>query len=530
MKKYKINFLFLIMFFISCSEDYLDLISPNELSEKIFWQSENDADLALAGAYKDWETYTNIVFLDAATDIGYEQFNYGYQPIANGQISASNYSQGFWADSEATSWFKYSRIRKYNDFLTNIVNVDMDESKMSRYIAEVRFLRAYDYFNKVMFFGDIPLVTELIPFDENPARESEEKVKAFILDELESVSEILPVQNNIESKGHITKGAALALKARLELYMGRYEDALKDSKAVIDMGVYELFPDYRRLFLPESEAANAEAILEVEYISDNYANMLPQLNLPPGDFGWSALEATKAMLDTYETDEGKLISDPTSNYNPDKPFAHRDPRLEMTIIYPGQFWNGRYFNPLDQRLENGTANIDYYLAEDAAVLGTTVKKYVEPGNIQYINNYDSNIMVIRLAEVYLIFAEAAIETGQNQTLALELINQIRNRSGQISASVLTKELIKRERIVELAYEGLRYFDLKRWDLGPQLLDGVTILGTRKGSVDANTGVVSWNNEYIRGETRSYTAERKYLLPIPQSEMDANPNMVQNPGY
>src|SRR5690606_807042 len=140
--------------------------------------------------------------------------------------------------------FSYAQIRKYNSFLENIEGVNINANLKEKLKAEVRFLRAYNYFLKVMFFGDMPLITQTILSSELPSRTPVAQIQAFIIDELEKIAPNLPVQNNIDAKGHITRGAALALKARLELYMGKYADAMASSKAVIDMNVYELYPDY----------------------------------------------------------------------------------------------------------------------------------------------------------------------------------------------------------------------------------------------------------------------------------------------
>lgn len=516
------------MMFVSCTTEYLDVTPRNELTDHVFWQSENDADLALAGAYRGWESSTNILFLDAATDNGFEQHGFGYRQIANGQANPFNLNQGFWGDEFSTSWFNYSRIYKYNKFLSHIGEIEMNEEKKKRYIAEVRFLRAFDYFNKAMFYGDMPLITEVGSAEDKPGRTPYAEVIQFIMSELAAVIPDLPVQNNIESGGHITRGAALALRARLELYLGMFAEAKADAKAVIDMGVYQLYPDYRELFLMASEGSNQESILDIQYLQNyNYNQHLPQFNLPLGDQGWSALSPTQDMVDAYETSEGKTIDDPTSSYDPDHPYDNRDPRLAMTIVYPGQLWGGRYFNPLD------ASSIDYFPDVDTSPLGMNVVKYIEPLP-QGADLWDSgqDIMVIRLAEVYLIFAEAALETGADIEYALDLVNEIRLRAGHVPAGELTEELVRRERRVELAFEGLRYFDIKRWNLGPEVLNG-PIYGVRFGSVDENTGTVTWSGDEanrIQGETRTFFPARNYLLPIPQAEMDANPNMTQNPGY
>ncbi|MDB5023610.1 MAG: SusD/RagB family lipoprotein [Mucilaginibacter sp.] len=531
MKPIKNLFIFFLVLLSACNKNALNVIPKNSLSDVIFWKTQEDANLALAGCYNSWETYMNICFLDAVSDNGYEQFDYGYQQKGNGQITPANFQQSSWPDKGACNWFTYSRIRKYNNFLTKIATVQMDANKKEVYKAEVRFLRAYDYFNKVMFFGDIPVVKELVTSDVKLKRNAAAEVQQFILDELTAISAILPVQNNIESGGHITKGAALALKARLELYLGKYTEAMQDSKAVIDMPVYQLYPNYRDLFLPENKLNNRESILEIEYLKDGYQNMLPQLSLPALDLGWSALSASKSMVDAYECSNGKLISDPASGYNPDKPFANRDPRLDMTIIYPGQFWNGRYYNSLDKLLPNGNKNPDYHEEAAASRGGQNVKKYVKPMSLQDMNNNDGNIMVIRLAEMYLTFAECAVATGQNTGLGLQYIQDLRTRAGQTNppGMQLTMDLVRRERRVELAFEGLRFFDVKRWDLGPSVLPG-PLYGSREGTVDPVSGQVTWAAGYIKLEDRQFNPVRNYLLPIPQSEMDSNPAMTQNPGY
>ena len=441
----------------------------------------------------------------------------------------------------SANWFPYKRIRKYNNFLANIDNVPMDDAKKLQYIAEVRFLRAYDYFWKVMLHGDMPLVLDVITADAKLPRDPAATIKQFILDELTAITTgtDLPVQNIIDSKGHVTRGAALALKARLELVMWNFADAQADAKAVIDMPCYELFPNYRDLFL-EANELNKEAIMNVQYIVNDYEQSLTQISLPAGDGGWSAINAYKSMADAYECSNGKTIDDPTSGYDIDNPFANRDPRLEMTILHPVQLWHGRYYNTFDQFMPDGSTNPDYNRNEPAARTGMNVIKYINsladsPGG--WPPNFGGDIMVIRLAEMYLTFAEAAVETGLNKDLALQYINDIRARSGQIAATTLTKELVRRERRVELAFEGLRYLDIKRLDLGPQVLNG-PLYGSRRGTMDFSNGHVTWVGDgnvvnevnYIKIEDRVFNPKRNYLFPIPQAEMDANPNMVQNPGY
>jgi hypothetical protein len=515
----------------SCSDSFLDVAPADQLSDATFWKSEKDVTMALNGCYRGWEGSKNIWFLDAASDNGYEQFNYYYQPIANGQLlPTSPTGLGPQFDFAATSWFLYTNIRIYNNFLEKVEDADIDTALKERYKAEVRFLRAYNYFYKIMFYGDIPLVDKVLVSAEeaNMSRTPKTEVENFILNELAEIATVLPVQNTIESGGHITKGAALALKARLELYLGKYEEAQNDAAAVIAMPCYELFPTYEEMFWDVSESSNKEAILDVQYIKDNYSHILPQLAMPATEGGWSAINALWPFIDAFQMADGKYIDEAGSGYNADEPFKNRDPRLNMIVLCPGEFYNGRYYNPLDLLLD-GQRNLDYHENAAASRGGLLVKKHIYPMSVTDANNYGGNAIVIRLAEMYITFAECALKTGRDTEKALGYINAIRKRAGMSEAAQLDERLVRYERRIELAFEGLRYFDLKRWDLGPTLLNGWA-LGCRNGSVDSQTGKITWSEGYIQLEERIFQPQRNYLLPIPQAEMDRNPNMTQNPGY
>lgn len=511
----------------SCEDNFLDVAPKNSLSDATFWQTEEDAELALAGLYENWETWSNILYFDGMSDNAYYP---GWSQKIDGSVTPSSLVESYWGDSYSGDWFRYRRIRKYNNFLEKIENVEMDQAKKERFKAEARFLRVYNYFFKYMMFGDMPLVTEMVGPEFVMARTPAEELKNFMLTELEEISDILPVQNMLQSQGHITSGAALAMKARIELLSGNYEQAMLDAKAVIDMGVYELYPDYRELFLIES--GTEEAILSIVFTQDVYPSRHPQFMLPGMEGGYANIAGTWDMVEAYETINGMTISEDPS-YNPDRPFENRDPRLQQTLLYPGQEWNGRYYNPLDQQIPNEegdmVSNPDYFENSVGSPAGLIIKKYVDVMPESVMQNSGQDLMVIRLPEMYLTFAEAAFETGENLTLGLEYLNRVRTRAGLPKADELTEELVRRERRVEFAFENLRFYDIKRWDLGHEAFNG-QILGVKRGSVNNETGEVSWTGDHIVLEERTFIPERNYLLPIPQREIDANPEMTQNPGY
>lgn len=528
MKALRLSLFFLLgLFIISCGESFLDSYPTDQFSSATFWKTKQHADMALAGAYRGWEDGLMILRRDEMTDNGYNHLHLvGISNVANGTVNPDN------VGGDVIRAFSYSRIRKYNDFLENIDNVEMDEALKERYKAEVRFLRAYDYFQKVEYFGDMPLVIRTLAPDEFVGRDPASQIREFILSELAEIAEILPVQNMRQSNGHVTSGSAMALKARMELFMGRYEDAMKSAQAVIDMGVYELYPDYEGLFNPDNEANNNESILEIQYLSDVYSTSIPWQRNPAFMGGYAEAGVLKGMIDAYETGNGLPITE-DATYDPDNPFANRDPRLKMSVVVPGTIYGGRYYSSLDPVITNAdgttSSNPDYHL-NDGSKAGQWPKKYLtENRRPEHDQNYGANIMLIRLAEMYLTYAEAAVETGQNLDLALEYINKLRKRAGHTEATELTRELVRRERRVELAFEGLRWYDIKRWDIGPEVMNGPAY-GSRVGSVNFQTGEVTWGDGYILLENRIFYPERNYLMPIPQREIDVNPNMTQNTGY
>lgn len=507
----------------SCTKKFLDVAPSDQLSDVTFWKTQADADLGLSGCYNNWEVYFSILFLDASADNAYDQ-HFSWKKLANGSFLPTDN-----LNIVTVSDYSYHKIRRYNNFLTKVEDVDMDAALKERYKAEVRFLRAYDYFLKTQYYGDVPLVTELVPVDVNLPRTPIADVQQFVLDELGAISEILPAQNNIESNGHVTKGAALALKARLELYMGKYTEAMADAQAVIDLGNYELYPNYRELFLPGSDPSNKEAILTINFANNFLQGIwIPQMIQPPSWGGFSCLSATKSLTDAYETTLGKTIDDPASGYDPDHPFANRDARLSATFVHPGETFGGRIYNTLDKALPDGSLNPDYHTEGNAPRGGANLLKYILPIAIPDMQGSAKNIMVIRLAEMYLTYAEAAVELGTNESTALSYINMLRQRANLPDATELTRDLVRRERRVELAMEGLRYWDIKRWDIGATALNGPSY-GMREGTVNMTTGEVTYENTYIKVDDLVFHPERNYLLPIPQSEIDAT-GVAQNPGY
>ncbi len=165
--------------------------------------------------------------------------------------------------------------------------------------------------------------------------------------------------------GRITRGAALSLRARLNLYMEKWDDAIADSRAVMGLG-YKLFDSYGDLFRIKNEN-NTEVVLDVQYMENIVPNTVIGIMPSNGFGGWGSIVPTQSLVDTYETITGKPITDPTSGYDANNPYENRDPRLKASIVTPGQLYNGKIYDPMDAE------SPDYYLGDNNSKTGYLYK-------------------------------------------------------------------------------------------------------------------------------------------------------------
>ena len=512
---------FAIIALCSCNNDFLDRQPLDEYSESSLWTSDKDAEAALNGCYNRWEDGGWIFYIDCASDNAYNPYPWeGYSMMGNAsQLTPNNTGVNKW---------NFRTIQRSNWFLANVDKTPMDEDLKTRMKGEARFLRAYRYYLMSQLYGDVPLVLTNIAPEEASAvtRNPKAEVVKFVEDELAAIAPDLPESYTGSDEGRVTRGAAWSLKARIELFNGQYEDCIASCQKV--MGKYSLFNSYSELFRMQNEH-NSEIILDVEYI----ANDVPLGNLGvlvvESSGGWWSVNPTQSLVDTYEMSNGKTIDDPTSGYNPDDPYKNRDPRLNATIIYPGAFYEGNYFNPLNP------SSIDYYAVY--SYTGYAPKKYV-PNLADFPDMWNTglNIPVIRYAEILLTYAEAKIELNQIDNSVYDAIDEVRLRAGMpavdktvYNSQPTLRELVRRERRVELALEGLRWFDIQRWQIADEVMNG-PVYGPRLGTVDPSTGALTLTSERILSEQRTFDVTKNYLWPIPQREIDINKNLIQNPNY
>lgn len=527
----------------SCS-DFLDTAPLDALSPSTTWQSETDAQKFAIGCYDGWEDGGDILYMDCASDYGYNNFQWeGYKDFANGNMTQAN---------SGANYYDYTIIRRCNTFLENIDNIEFaDEAVKKDLIAQVRVIRAYRYFKMNWLYGGVPIISNYNSAEEAQVpRNSEQEVKEFIETELDACTPDLNKEPS--ERGRIAQGAALAIRMRQALYYGEWEVAKQKAQEIINLGIYSLESDYANLFKVAGQDSK-EIILAVQYIPNTYTLYTIGQMYNNGDGGWSSIVPTQDLVDDYEMSNGLTIDESGSGYDPVHPFKGRDPRMAMSILYPGADYikadgSTGIFNTLDKTID-GASNANYMTsADNASKTGLTWNKYLNPIT-QYSNIWASNAcpIVFRYAEVLMTWAEAENELNGPSAAVYEKLNEIRARVGMPAvdeAKYNTKdklrELIWRERGVEFAGEGIRRADILRWKTsdGKMLAEKVlnTTLVRRTGTVsdgpDPETRATIDQNpaaEDILIENRVFKPFHRYY-PIPQGAMDKNPKLVQNEGY
>lgn len=511
-------------FIFGCSENLLETIPNDRVSSEIYWKTDNDFILGANAIYTHLEGAGDFTNWDAMSDIGHVTLMWREESIMEkGSYDATiGKVLRTWTDA-------YTGIQAANIFLDKAGEVQgIDQELINRLKGEVKVLRSFFYTRLAILYGDVPLVTTETSLEESRTltRTPVVEVWEFIYNELKDAADLLPV--NQTEKGRITKGAALALQARAMLYAHRYKDAAVAAKMVMDLNIYGLYPSYEKLYSYEAEN-NEEVILSREYIKNIQSNNIFSLTTPNSMYPQvNSFVPTKKAVDSYQMTNGKDISDPTSGYNPKDPYANRDPRLKYSIFVLGETLpNGEIYDP---RPGSGTGDAIGY-AENSTATGFNVKKYVNIEDITQPSNSGINLIFIRYAEVLLTYAEAMIEDNQIDESVINAINEVRLRPDvnmppieNVSSLEELREIVRQERLVELAYEGLRYFDIRRWKIAEEVIPGI-IYGMTYTEENGELQTIS-----LPGFLKVFNADRDYLWPIPQRERELNPQLEQNPNW
>jgi hypothetical protein len=514
---------FILITIIGCKKDLLNTIPNDRISTDIYWKTDKDAILAANAVYTYVENVRTFFMWDGISDIGHTNVTQNEEAyIELGTHSASD-------APIRLQWSKnYNGIRAANNFLDNVDRVTTSNPTLiKRLKGEVRFLRSFYYHRLVSLYGDVPLIKTAITLEESRllSRTPVAQVWDFINAELTAAAADLPTIQT--DKGRITKGAALALKARSLLFSGKYSEAAIAAKQVMDLNVYSLYPSYKNLFSYAAEN-NQEVIFDVQHIKDIYSNNAFQQNAPFSQQNSnSAFIPTKRLTDVFQMTNGKAITDFTSGYDPLNPYVNRDPRLKYSIFVPGEILpNNAIYNSIPG---SGTADA-VGSTFNATQSGLNCKKYINKEDLSQPANCGINIIHIRYAEILLTYAEAKIESNSIDQSVLDAINLVRKRPDVNMPTLTTigtqeqmRDIVRNERVVELSFEGLRYFDILRWKIAETVMPGKVF-----GLTYDDRGVAKTIE--VTAFQKIFNKNRHYLWPIPQTEKDLNPNLGQNPGW
>jgi hypothetical protein len=533
----KYSFILIIGMCLSCN-DILELNPYGVISEGTFWRDENDALLALTGVYNnqsasneaDFFSSTFVLFGDQKSDNAYAS-NDVREFIVDGQLNPDN-------PIVRDTWtLSYSKVARANYFLDNVDKVsNMDENVKNVMKAEARFIRAAYYFFMSQYWGGVPLVTKVlsVPEANSISISPKEEIVSFVLKELSEVAEILPAARPDSERGRVTKAAALAFKGRLLMSEKRWSEAAATYKSIMDLGIYIIDPSYQDIFLENGEKSK-EIIYSVQYLGPNNGNNIPYRYNTFSMGGQSQVTPLNDLVQAYECIDGRTI-DESPLYDPGNPYIkagerYRDPRLYYTILLPNV-----------STLKDGSLYVthpDSIDSRDAlpkfSWTGYGLLKFIDYSFSGNLSAYGGDVPLVRYAEVLLSYLESKLETGDliTQELLDQTINKVRGRESVKMPAVTEtnrdelRTVLRRERRVELAMEGIRNWDICRWGIAETVLNR-KIYGAKVADGPGGKYVTDQNGYY-------YVYERKfkshhYLWPIPQSERDINSNLGQNPGY
>jgi hypothetical protein len=522
------------LLFTACNE--LDLAPANKFTDLNYWTSQEKASAVLSMAYSQMYNSGYFFSNERLSDNLYDgRGNTDEKIITSGQADAAlGRFANEWTDC-------YAGIKTCHTFLENVDRVPgMDESLKTRMKAEARFVRAFLFFRLACQYGDVPLFEVNLTLQEanGISRSPRADVVAFVRNELNDIVTIIPFKQEYAEKdrGRITKAAVMTLLARTYLYENDWANVASICEKIMngEYGSYELYPSYEGLFLPENEY-NGEVILDMGYLLTlrTWSEYYDAIPLSVGG-RISAFSPTQELVDDYIMRNGKGITETGSGYNEDDPYVNRDPRFAATIVYHEYRWvkaDGTssviYIKPGSSSIA-GVSNLDEYAGpgQNSTGTGYYLRKYFDPTAPSGMAS-GLNLILMRYADILLMYAEAKAEQGQmNADIWNRTIRPIRQRAGFTDASALDypasdlQNIIRRERRCELAMEGLRLFDIRRWKTIETALNGYP----------HGAKYASDNTQYIQLDQRRFNKDRDYLFAIPQSQRDIDKNLTQNPGY
>lgn len=548
MNRYIVSIIIAVaMFSLSGCNKFLTPEPTDKYSETVAFSSEKNAKLYVnsfypiishyglfGGAYLNGNMYVDgltDVIKTAGSTIGSNGAIANMYATNPGLITPDQNSLDIWTNA-------YYYIRLINEFIDGLdKKATFDTAVKTRLNAEVRFFRASLYFMLMRNHGSVIILKELTSDPIHP-RSSASECWDFIEAEFDFAAQNLPQAWASVDAGRVTKGAAYAMKSRAMLFAERWRSAYDAAAKVLAMandGTYALNPSYDKAFGSYFSNNNKESVLEFQYSYPNLVHNYDLIASPGGDYtGFGGdINPTQELVESYEMAGGGTVDWSAwhnSNVTDTPPWESLEPRFHATVLYNGSAWKGRTIQPYLGGVDGWTT---YPPAagsnRGATVTGYYLKKNVDESHTDLINRASSHPLVeIRLAEVYLNLAEAAYKLN-NVSDANSGINAVRQRVGlpvlNLSGTALFNQ-IKQERKIELAGEGQRYWDLRRWKDAVSQLSGLYVHGIKV----TNTGD-GFSYDYITcDDMPRQFPEKFYAFPILSSERVNNPACEQITGW
>ena len=528
-------------FILSSCGKQLELSPLTGLDQDMVWASEANAMTALMGCYKgnipynntgfetDWCSYSGLMFIEFATDNAFDRRatttgNSTLHQLTNGSLNSSNGSvNNFWSNS-------YLKIARCNRLIENIDKVPASQAAIDCMKSEARFLRAMQYFYMSQYFGSVPLVTKtLTPEEANKVtKATNAELIRFCVDEFSEIVEYLPNQKDVV-EGRACKQAALAFLGRTYLSDKQWSNAAATYKRIIDMGENIIDADYQTVFFP-SNKNSLENIFSTQYLENLAGNSLPQHAYPAICNGWHIVCPLGSLWEAYEFIDGTPFSFDSPLYDPADLGKNRDPRLTYTLLWDQTYFKGKKYTCHP----DSTTSLDQLGAgKQTTYTGFGLRKTFDEGFGGSLYLYGGNAVVIRYAEILLSYLEAELEAGTTITQQLldATINKVRGRETVRMPAVtelnpdLLRPVLRNERRVELALEGQRYWDLLRWGIAHEVLNG-DFYGAPFPGANNMRRKGAENDPHSRWFviSRSFRNPQDYLWPIPQGQQDINPNL------
>jgi len=550
----------------------LDLNPLSEGSSATWYSDESQIDMSLNDLYREvfWPWDEDPRFNDNPWTDDYIRRNF-ISVIISATINGEWGTLGtWWANS-------YKAISRANTILGNLERASgqVPEATINRFAAEARFVRASQYSMLISHFGDVVFFTNVLALDEafTLGRTAKATVLQAIYEDYDFAALHLPESYGSGDLTRATKGAALAMKARIALYSGDWSVSRAAAKACMDLNKYQLYPDYGELFLSKTKNT-AEMIFGLprsvtygSYLNTGWVRDITTRNVG----GYSAKVPSWDLFCSYLCTDGLPI-DESPLFNPREPFKNRDPRCAMTIVEFQSPHLGFIYQPHPDSVKVLNLNTGKYqtnndtrsVAQYTSYNGLVLKKGIDT-DWSDNNLTDPDKIIIRYADVLLMYAEASIELGQIDNSVLDAMNMVRSRAYGVNKDqtesypeitsldqTTLRRIVRVERRMELSMEGLRYMDLIRWRLAEKALNRdiygmLDVADLRTKVVNAGLwffpetpeidedGLPDFTSLFSKElikllALRDFDKNKQYLWPIPTSEILINKNLQQNPNY